>query len=290
MSAFEGEMLVHLKARLNEFMDLVEKHDDRCIQAKTELIFAQDEFEKFDLELHNAQRRIELLQVDYKGAQERLAENEKKLKECEEMTESVEKKTEELDELERKVEDELDILEKQVAETHKENKDSMLAHLERKKVVTIREVERLVEKADNLQTRATLLEQTMEKAGTSLMECGDREEEALDREDLSEAKIEFLEGELYETENRADAAERSCQTVERGIMDVENEVNLWKKNIAKLVAEVTAMDQVIPLEADVDEHEMKAFLERVKHDKEHKEKEQKEKEHKDAKGAHLLQK
>jgi len=272
--AFEGEMLSNLKARLTEFMEVIEKHDDRCIQAKTELMYAQDELEKHDLDLHNTSRRIELISVDYKDAQVQLAENEKKLKEIEESTDVIEKSCEELEEKESKLEEEVENMEKKVYEVQRANQESYLAQLERKKVVTVREVERLSEKANQLEERAAILEATLEKAGTALMEVEEKEGEALDKEELSAEKIEFLAQLLFETDNHAEAAERICMSVERSIIETENELNSWKKKIKDLQEEVMGMDMVKSIETQVDENEMKQYFEKVKHQKEEQAKEQ----------------
>jgi len=267
MACFEGEMLGNLKARLTEITDLIESHDERKISAKNELIYAQGELEKNESDLANTKRRIELLSTDFKESAERLAVNEKKLRELEESTEKIEQDRDKLDEAEGALDDAVDELENKKGDVKREVERSEFAYTgeARRKVVIERDLGRLTEKAEGLEKRAEILEQTLEKAGQSLMECEEREEEALDREDLNEEKIEFLEGELHETEIRADIAERACQTVERQIIEVENEVNHWKRKVEALVAEMNAMDEVAKIEADIDENEMK--MDRSKMDK-----------------------
>lgn len=257
---FEGEMLGNLKARLTEITDLIDQHDERMIKAKNELIYALGEVEKEENDLGNTRRRFELLSKDYKDSQERLAVNEKKLKELEESTEKIEEARDKLEEAEGALDDACDELENKKNDMRREveKTEFQLTSEQRRKVVIDRDLNRLKEKADGFEQRAAILEETLEKAGTSLMECEAREEEALDREDLNEEKIEFLEGELHETEVRADIAERACQTVERGIIEVENESNHWKRKVEALAAEMEAMDQVAKIEADIDENEMKS--------------------------------
>lgn len=252
-------MLSNLKARLTEITDLIDQHDERMITAKNELIYAAGEVEKQDNDLGNTRRRFELLSQDFKDAAERLVVNEKRLKELEESTEKIEQARDKLEEAEGKLDDECDELEvkKNDVKREVEKAEFMLTSEQRRKVVIDRDLNKIIEKANGLEQRNAILEETLEKAGTSLMECEEREEEALDREDLSAEKIEFLEGELHETDVRADIAERACQTVERGIIEVENEVNHWKRKVEALAAEMEAMDQVAKIEADIDENEMK---------------------------------
>jgi len=256
---FEGEMLGNLKARLTEITDLIDQHDERMLSAKNELIYAQGEVEKAENDLGNTMRRFELLSDDFKRAQESLAVNEKKLKELEESTEKIEEARDKLEEAEGALDDACDELENKKNDMKREVEKAEFQYASevRRKVVIDRDVARLKEKADGFEQRAAILEETLEKAGTSLDECEAREEEALDREDLNEEKIEFLEGELHETDVRADIAERACQTVERGIIEVENEMNHWKRKVEALAAEMEAMDQVAKIEADIDENEMK---------------------------------
>jgi len=259
MAVFEGEMLVNLKARLTEITDLIEQHEEKKISAKNELIYAQGELEKNDADLSNTKRRIELLNIDMKDSSERLESNEKKLKELEESTEKIEQERDKLEEAEGELDEKNDDLEVKKVDMKRELERSEFSYTaeQRRKTVIERDLARLKEKADGFEQRAEILTSTLEKAGQSLMECEEREEEALDREDLNEEKIEFLEGELHDTEIRADIAERACQTVERGIIEIENECNHWKRKVDALAAEMEAMDQVAKIEADIDEKEMK---------------------------------
>jgi len=259
MSVFEGEMLGNVKNRLNEIADLIDQHYEKVTTYKNELIYAQGEAEKADSDLNNTKRRYQLLEEDLKFSQGRLETHEKKLKELEESTEKIEQERDKLEEAEGELDDSIDELEvkKNDMKREVERSEFSLSSEQRRKVVIERDLGRLKEKADGLEQRAKILEETLEKAGQSLMECEQREEEALDREDLNEEKIEFLEGELHETDIRADIAERACQTVERGIIEVENEMNHWKRKVEALAAELTAMDEVVKIEQDIDENEMK---------------------------------
>lgn len=249
----------NLKARLTEILELIESHDERMINAKNELIYAEGEFEKNEADYANTKRRIDLLTIDYNEVSERLKINEVKLKDLEDNTEKIETARDALDEAEGLLDEQIDEIEEKKNDQKREAEraEFNLSSEQRRKVVVDRDITRLTQKADGLEQRGNILDSTLEKAGTSLMECEEREEEALDREDLNEDKIEFLEGELHETEVRADIAERACQTVERGIIEVENEVNHWKRKVQALAAEMEAMDEVAKIEADIDEKEMK---------------------------------
>lgn len=263
MSAFEGEMLGNLKARLTEITDLIDSHDEKMLSAKNELIYAQSELEKTEADLANTKRRIDLLSIDFKDAGERLAVNEKRLKELEDSTEKIEEQRDKLDEAEGQLDEENEELEtkKNDMKREVERTEFTLSSEERRLVVVKRDTERATSKANMLEERATILEATLLKADESCMEMEEREEEAYDREDLNECKIEFLEGQCHENEIRADIAERACASVERVIIDIENEMNHWKRKVQALVAEMEAMDQVAKIEADIDENEMKIGLE-----------------------------
>ena len=248
-------MLCNLKARLTEILELIESHDERMINAKNELIYAEGELEKNEADLANTKRRIDLLTIDFNEVTERLKVNEQKLKDLEESTEKIEVERDQLDEAEGILDEQIEEIDEKKNDMKREVERSgqALTSEERRKIVVERDIARLIEKANGLEQRGNILEQTLEKAGVSLMECEEREEAALDREDLNEEKIEFLEGELHETEVRADIAERACQTVERSIIEIENEVNHWKRKVDALAAEMEAMDQVARIEADIDE-------------------------------------
>jgi len=254
MEAFEGEMLVNLKARLTEILELIESHDERMINAKNELIYAEGELEKTEADLSNTIRRIDLLTIDFNESSERLKVNEVKLRELEESTEKIETARDQLDEAEGLLDEQIDEIEEKKNDQKREAEraEFSLSSEERRKIIVERDIASLTAKANGFEQRGDILESTLEKAGTSLMECEEREEEVLDREDLNEEKIEFLEGELHETDVRADIAERACQTVERGIIEVENEVNHWKRKVEALAAEMEAMDAVAKIEADID--------------------------------------
>ena len=94
------------------------------------------------------------------------------------------------------------------------------------------------DKADALEKRVALLEETIENAGKSLQELEAREGESSEREELNEEKLLLLEGQFKEAEVRAEAAERSCGVMERNIEETTNEINSWKEKREKIEQEM----------------------------------------------------
>merc|ERR1712157_373181 len=121
---------------------------------------------------------------------------------------------------------------------------------QRKVVVVNRDTEKVKDRADALEKRVALLEETIENAGKSLHELEEREGESSEREELNEEKLRFLEGQFKEAEVRAEAAERSCGVMERNILETTNEINSWTEKREKIEQEMLDMDAV----ADEDEY------------------------------------
>lgn len=254
----DGEVLGKLKARLQEISDLIDAAESKKVTARGTQVYALTDLEKHELELQATKRRYLLLEQDLKDFTERHGVQDAKLKEITASIESIETQRGELEEKEGDLDSSIIGIEEKVREAkhNLEINEFKLSTEEQKKVVISRDLGKMNEKAEGLEKRCQLLEETLTKAGQNLDEMEERENGYQDREMQNEEKVLFLEGQNRETEVRADQAERYCQTCERGIIETTEEIAHWVRKINALEAEMLAMDEVTKIEEDIDKVEM----------------------------------
>lgn len=122
-----------------------------------------------------------------------------------------------------------------------------LVEVKRKAVVLKRDIDRVTEKGNTLERRATILEETVESTGESLRSLEERELESSDKEALNEEKISFLLSQMKEAEVRVEAAERQAQNLERVILDTDSERQGWitkREEIEKEMEDIEGMEDL----------------------------------------------
>jgi len=240
------EKLGKLRNKLKEITEYIETADQRKTDAKHAIVEASARLEKAETEVQSSRRRICLIQTDLNDASERLQTAEEKLKVSNDTTDDCENTRQELETKESEDDEKIQKLEEQIKEMKRtlELNELKCVESQRKQTVYTRDIEKVKEKADGFETRVKLLEETIANHGQSLQELETREGEAGDREQLNEEKLHFLEGQLKETEVRAEAAERGCAVAERNILETENEINAWIQKREEIEREMIEMDDV----------------------------------------------
>lgn len=128
-----------------------------------------------------------------------------------------------------------------------EENEVKLVEVQRKKVVLLRDIDKVTEKGNTLEKRMAILEETVESTGESLRNLEERELESSDKEALNEEKIAFLGTQMKEAEVRLEAAEREAQNLERVILDTDTERQSWivkREEIEKEMAEIEGMEDL----------------------------------------------
>merc|ERR1712013_252262 len=115
---------------------------------------------------------------------------------------------------------------------------------DRKNNVCNNEIAKLREKAEKNEAIVTTLEEQIEGFGKRLEELEELEGAAGEREDLNEEKVTFLEGQLKETETRADAAERMHAVLSNVIVEMETEIAGWTQKIVDMEHTMVEMDNL----------------------------------------------
>jgi len=240
------ERLGKLRAKLKEITEYIETADQRKTDAKHAIVEASARLEKAETEVQSSRRRICLIEEDLKVTSERLQTAEEKLKTSTDTADECETTRQELETKESEDDEKIQNLEEKIKEMKRtlELNELKCVESQRKQTVYTRDIERIREKADGFETRVKLLEETIANHGQSLQELETREGEAGDREQLNEEKLHFLEGQLKETEVRAEAAERGCAVAERNILETENEINSWIQKREEIEREMIEMDDV----------------------------------------------
>merc|ERR1719350_909428 len=101
-------------------------------------------------------------------------------------------------------------------------------------VVVKRDLERTASKADTLEERVKVLEETVANSADSVKELEEREGESSMEEERVAEELVLLEGQFKDAEVRNDAAERSCKLMERQIAEIEVEIKNWRQDASKI--------------------------------------------------------
>merc|ERR1719244_1619031 len=123
-----------------------------------------------------------------------------------------------------------------------EENHSKLTEAQRKHVVVRRDIDRTTTKAETLEKRVEVLEETINNATSSLKELEEREGESNMKEERNAEQLLLLEGQYKEAEVRAEAAERSCNVLERNISDTKTEIDEWIKKKEEIEDEMERME------------------------------------------------
>jgi len=240
------ERLGKLRAKLKE----ITEHIDEAEAAKTDASHANTEaiarLEKHYTELQSAQRRKILVEQELKDISERLGGQEKKLKLTTDQSEEIEATREELESKEAEGDERIEDLETSLKEMHRnvELNEARALDVERKVVVFTADIEKTQEKATKNENRVVSMEDLIKKHGEKLQELEDNEGEAVDRETISEEKVNFLTGQLKETELRADAAERMHAVLANMVVESENEIAILVKKTQDMEDLMLVMDDI----------------------------------------------
>nr|Q9U5M4.1 RecName: Full=Tropomyosin-2 [Podocoryna carnea]CAB55601.1 tropomyosin [Podocoryna carnea] len=240
------EKLGKLRAKLKEITEQIDDADQKKVEAKHALVDSLARLEKNEVEVNSAKRRIKLIEKDLEDSSERLKVAEEKLIKVEAEEKKIEEARNLLEEAESADDEKMYNIEEEFKESKRtlESNETKYIEAQRKGVVISRDVEKTRDKADTLEKRVAVLEQTIASAGESLVELEEREGESSEREEINEEKLIFLAGQFKESEVRAEAAERSCNVLERNIFETENEINTWIQKRKEIEDEMIEMDTV----------------------------------------------
>jgi len=246
-----GGKLSKLKAKLAEITSQIDDADSRKSEAKTGMIDALSRLEKGESEVASIERRILLLQQDLDDVSARCEISDDKLGEVQEEGVSVEEARRQLEESETEGDEKLQTLEDEVKEAKRqlEENQTKLVDAQRKHVVVKRDIEKTVAKAESLEKRVQVLEETIANATDNLKELEEREGESSMKEERNSEEILLLEGQFKEAEVRADAAERSCNVLQLNIQETSAEIQTWITKRERIEKEMEDMDD----EADIDD-------------------------------------
>merc|ERR1712013_951335 len=226
------EKLGKLRGKLKEITEHIDEADQSKVDAVQSTGDAVSRLEKLETELQSSQRRTQLVAKDLSDINERLAVAEEKLNKAMEQSEEIEASREELEsnlkDMKRTVE--MNLLK--------------VVDGDRKNNVCNNEIAKLREKAEKNEAIVTTLEEQIEGFGKRLEELEELEGAAGEREDLNEEKVTSLEGQLKETETRADAAERMLAVLSNVIVEMETEIAGWTQKIVDMEHTMVEMDNL----------------------------------------------
>ena len=245
---------MNLKNRIQELADLTDEAYERKHGYITERIACESELEKFEEELKGTIRRMQLLETENAEFAERLVVAEAKLAETTRLMEEYDEARNKLEDAEAESDDKMMSIEEKLTSEKRmiEINITKLREEEMKKVVLQRDTEKSKEKADSLEERVNILEESIEKSAAHLEELEDRDSESADREEINIEKIAFMESQVMEVVARGDHAERQCGVLDRSILELSQEMGTWKQMRENLEREMSSMDEVAKIEDDIE--------------------------------------
>merc|ERR1712013_743742 len=208
------EKLGKLRGKLKEITEHIDEADQSKVDAVQSTGDAVSRLEKLETELQSSQRRTQLVAKDLSDINERLAVAEELESSLKDMKRTVE----------------MNLLK--------------VVEGDRKNNVCNNEIAKLREKAEKNEAIVTTLEEQIEGFGKRLEELEELEGAAGEREGLNEEKVTFLEGQLKETETRADAAERMHAVLSNVIVEMETEIAGWTQKIVDMEHTMVEMDNL----------------------------------------------
>jgi len=240
------EKLGKLRGKLKEITEHIDEADQSKVDAVQSTGDAVSRLEKLETELQSSQRRTQLVAKDLSDINERLAVAEEKLNKATEQSEEIEASREELESKEQEGDERTEELESNLKDMKRTVEMNLLKVVEgdRKNNVCNNEIAKLREKAEKNEAIVATLEEQIEGFGKRLEELEETEGAAGEREDLNEEKVTFLEGQLKETETRADAAERMHAVLSNVIVEMETEIAGWTQKIVDMEHTMVEMDNL----------------------------------------------
>ena len=125
-----------------------------------------------------------------------------------------------------------------------EEAHTVMVESERKMTVLENELQRTLERCAVGDVRVSTLEGNINMCGGEIRTLEDRDNDAAEREQLSEEKMKFLEDQMREVEERAEMGEREVGKMERIAAEVLNEIAGWKKKTKDVTDEVTDIENM----------------------------------------------
>merc|ERR1712013_89772 len=240
------EKLGKLRGKLKEITEHIDEADQSKVDAVQSTGDAVSRLEKLETELQSSQRRTQLVAKDLSDINERLDVAEEKLNKATEQSEEIEASREELESKEQEGDERTEELESNLKDMRRTVEMNLLKVVEgdRKNNVCNNEIAKLREKAEKNEAIVTTLEEQIDGFGKRLEELEELEGAAGEREDLNEEKVTFLEGQLKETETRADAAERMHAVLSNVIVEMETEIAGWTQKIVDMEHTMVEMDNL----------------------------------------------
>lgn len=158
---------------------------------------------------------------------------------------SIEESRKNLEENEAEGDEKLAALEEnaKTAKQELEVNETKLREAERKLVVVKRDLVKTTEKADAMEKRVEVLEDTISKANKSLKELEESENISMGKESTNEDKMVWLSGQYKEAEVRREAAQRSSNVLEANIREIKNEIATWNQKIDEINREFDEMNE-----------------------------------------------
>lgn len=239
--------LTKLKEKMTKLKDDTEKAEEREADAKSMLKDTNEKVERDQNEAEGLKRRITLLKADLAKTTERLKEAERKLGEITQKGENEEMVRKELEEVEVEGDEKISMLEESCVEAAKEREEKvhLLNEASRRMVVIKRDLQTAKEKEEKYFDTYEKLKDTLTNFTEQTKELEELDEEASEKEKLSEEKMVFLKEQVKEANGRAEVAEREVCKLERLKEETTSEIKNWGGKIKEIIQEmdcITCLD------------------------------------------------
>ncbi|XP_046859807.1 tropomyosin-like [Xenia sp. Carnegie-2017] len=244
--------LQRVKDRLSKFKEEIDLAEEKEIQAKNDLLQAVERLEKTRNEVLAHKRRLVLVKDDLDKVNERIEISKAKLNHAEGRHGGDDELRQEFEITELERDEVLATLEEQceTAKRLKNEAHNVLVDGERKQAVLEEEVQRTDERIRIAEERVTALKSKVNDMAVEIRTLEDRDNDAAEREELTEEKLKFLEDQLREMDERADMGERDVAKIEIIIQNCYNELKTFDLKTQKVQHEVAEIGRLADMQLD----------------------------------------
>jgi len=226
--------------------DKIDEADEREHEAKQLLKEAESELEQKDKEAEGIRRRIKLLQSQLDKTNELYEEKKDKCDRASYKTASEEEMRKRMEECEMEGDEKIQFYEealKEAIEKEEENTRT-LVDAERRLLVVEEDLKKENKRKQRLCDKIAEQEGMINSANVQMCQLEKFDEEASEREELSEEKAKFLADQLKDVITRAEEAERNKTRLERALCDCDNEIHNVNEKIDSVRAEIDEISKV----------------------------------------------
>lgn len=235
-----------------QLKDKIEEADEREFEAKQTLNAKEAEIEQMEKEAAGIRRRIKLLKAQLDKTNELFEEKQEKCDHLGCKTASDEEMRKRMEECEMEGDEKIQFYEEALKEATVKEEENFrtLGDAERRLLKVDEDLKREIKRRRKLEDKIAEHEYTINSVNNQMSELEKYDEEASEREELSEEKAKFLADQLKEVIGRAEDAERNKSRLERALYDIDNEVQSFKDKTKSVMAE---MEEITGICDDLDE-------------------------------------